>query len=82
MVKVHLCTFLSLCMPGKICGEHTGEACDEEVRKKTPEFLGGEEGSQAEYSGERLVFVFHHKRGRAGGAGCKMVARWLKLPFG
>lgn len=47
MVKVHLCTFLSLCMPGKICGEHTGEACDEEVRKKTPEFSwrgGGESG--------------------------------------
>lgn len=68
MVKVHLCTFLSLCMPGKICGEHTGEACDEEVGKKNAQvFLEGEEESQAEYSGERLVFVFHYKRGRAGG---------------
>lgn len=77
MVKVHLCKFLSFaCQVKYVVSIQVGPVIKKSV--KTPVFLGRGQSIRG-----TPCFCFSlQERERGGLAGCKMVAHWLKLPFG
>lgn len=76
MAKMHLCTFLSVCMPGKICGEHTGGVWWIKSVEKARFLSRGGRGQVRQSIHGNALFLFFITREGGGVIGGEGGARW------